>query len=146
MIRIARVPEPDELARARRRQLARAVLARRGGQRPGFDEYNLASVRHGLYEAQHAKCPYCERAIGRAGTPIEHFRPRQGADRGDPFTGRHDVKADRYWWLAWSWNNLLLSCATCHSATFKGNWFPLEPGSPEIEIPDGGPPGQPPVL
>lgn len=137
MIRIDRGPEPAELAKARRQRLARAVLARRIGKKIEMEGYNLSSVRHRLHKAQHAKCVYCERSIGKAGQPIEHFRPKQEADRGNPFTGEHAIREDRYWWLAWSWNNLLLSCSTCNSPMFKGNWFPLEPGSPELVVPDG---------
>lgn len=137
MIRIDRGPEPEELGKARRQKLARAVLARRGGKRIEIDDYNRPTVRESLYEAQHAKCIYCERQIGKAGSSIEHFRPKRGADRGNPFTGEHAIHEDRYWWLTWSWNNLFLSCNTCNSRTFKGNWFPLEPGSPELVVPDG---------
>lgn len=75
--------------------------------------------------------------MGKRGPPIEHFRPKQGADRGDPFTRTHLIDRDRYWWLAWNWNNLLLGCSTCNSSSFKGNWFPLAPGSLEIQVPDG---------
>lgn len=138
MIRIDRGPEPAELPRARARGLARAVLARRTGKRPDIEGYNLPAVRGRLYERQHSKCVYCERSIGRNGSPIEHFRPKMGADRGDPFPGGGRlIRADRYWWLAWSWSNLFLSCDTCNSATFKGVRFPLKPGSPELDVPDG---------
>jgi len=137
MIRFVRGAEPAELSRERRKRLARAVLARRSGKTFAVEGYNLPRARKDLYEAQHAKCAYCERPIGKAGPPIEHFRPTGGADRGDPFARTHSVAQDRYWWLAWTWNNLLLSCTTCNSPAFKGNWFPLEPGSPELLIPDG---------
>ena len=137
MIRIDRGTEPAELPPVRMRRLARAVLARRSHQEIEFVDYNLASVRTRLYQGQHSKCAYCERPIGRDGLPIEHFRPSQGADRGDPFTKQHRLDKDRYWWLAWSWSNLLLGCPTCNSAAFKGNWFPLVQGSPEVQIPNG---------
>ena len=137
MIQVDRGPEPADLPPVRARRLARAVLARRDGKEIEFKDYNSPGVRERLYERQYSKCAYCERQIGKNGPPIEHFRPRQSADRGDPFTKTHQVDKDRYWWLAWSWNNLLLGCSTCNSAAFKGNWFPLVPGSPEVPIPDG---------
>jgi hypothetical protein len=138
MIRIDRGPEPPELPRARVRGLARAVLARRSGKEPDLEGYNLPEVRRLLDECQHDKCAYCECAYnGAAGHPMEHFRPRRGADRGDPHIGKTLVDRDRYWWLTWSWNNLFLACPTCNSAGFKGNRFPLVPGSRELPIPDG---------
>lgn len=143
MIRIDRGLEPPALRVARRRGLARLVLARRRSAgvspRPRLqvDGYNITDVRNVLYEVQYAKCAYCERPIGRAGSPLEHFRPKAEADLADPLKGGHEVDVERYWWLAWSWNNLALACATCNSATFKGNWFPLEPGSPRVAVPDG---------
>src|SRR5579872_6093035 len=137
MIRIERGPEPIELPPARARGLARAVLARRRGDQLVTDGYNLPALRDGLYHAQRAKCVYCERQLGKAGSPIEHFRPKGGADRGDPLAGEHAIDADHYWWLAWSWNNLVLACPTCNSASFKANRFPLEPGSSVLPVPDG---------
>jgi hypothetical protein len=82
MIRIERGPEPSALETARRRGLARVVLARRRRSRdpalprPHIDGYDAPGVREQLYAVQHAKCVYCERPIGRAGQPIEHFHPK----------------------------------------------------------------------
>lgn len=65
-----------------------------------------ASARRPLYTAQHRKCCYCERAVEEAHQDVEHFRPKSV-----------------YWWLAWTWNNLLFVCKTCNE--HKGDSFPL---------------------
>lgn len=64
------------------------------------------SARRSLYLAQHRKCCYCERAVEEAHQDVEHFRPKAV-----------------YWWLAWSWGNLLFACKTCNE--HKGDSFPL---------------------
>ena len=97
MIRLDRGAEPSELPSVRARALARAVLARRRDAEFVTDGYGLPAVRTQLYEAQHGKCAYCERAIGEAGQPIEHFRPKRGADRADPFTDECHRDQQRYW-------------------------------------------------
>lgn len=89
----------------------------------------------------HGKCAYCESLIA-ANQPgdIEHFRPRGKVtnmenkpimvDKGnglEPHPG--------YYWLAYDWQNLLLSCRDCNSISKskstgkligKGNRFPVK--------------------
>lgn len=124
MIRIARTGEPGELRVARRRRLAHAALAAAEGSPIPFKDYDCA--RDPLYEAQGRKCAYCERQQGLAGQPVEHFRPKNGVDGGGP---RH------YYWLAWTWENLLFACTTCNSQAVKGNRFPLTPDSAPLPEP-----------
>ena len=31
-----------------------------------------------------------------------------------------------YWWLTWTWENLLFACARCNDQGHKGNYFPLK--------------------
>ena len=88
-----------------------------------------------LYDRQHKKCAYCERKPGYDGQPVEHFRPKKYAERalpGDP----SDRDDDRYWWLAWTWENLYFACHTCNGRANKGNRFPLAPGSAILPLPD----------
>lgn len=137
MIRIWRGAEPAELAKARRKYLARACLAwargavarsvRNGSVQPAqqetieHDGYDVA--RQPLYDAQHKKCAYCERQEGLRNQPVEHFRPKAGAERvaseASPIDGNH------YFWLAWSWENLFFACWSCNGKATKGNKFPL---------------------
>jgi uncharacterized protein (TIGR02646 family) len=55
-------------------------------------------------------CAYCGDQIGRVGEDVEHFRPK-----------------DKYWFLAYSFDNYVSSCRPCNSKR-KGNRFELEPG------------------
>ena len=73
-------------------------------------------------EAQHDKCAYCE-TNAQAGQwgDIEHFRPKS-----------------RYPWLAYSWENWLLSCLICNRSFKQADFpveeeLPLEPGVEDLE-------------
>ncbi len=72
------------------------------------DRYRVASVQKILQNIYHLKCAYCEKKLLDASKPIEHYRPKRGG----------------YYWLAYSWDNLLLSCTECNTA--KGNKFPVK--------------------
>ncbi|MFK5975248.1 MAG: TIGR02646 family protein [Sulfurovum sp.] len=52
----------------------------------------------------HFKCAYCEKDIKDEDKHIEHYRPKS-----------------RYYWLAYSWDNLLFSCGQCNRP--KGRKF-----------------------
>ena len=83
--------------------------------------YGHASVRNTLLEAQHRKCCYCESKF-RANYPgaVVHFRPK-GAVQQERSQER---EYPGYYWLAYVWENLLVSCFWCNS-TYKGALFPL---------------------
>lgn len=133
MIRVARGEEPAKLREKRYVYLARAKLAVSEGKAPICTE-GYSDARDLLHDAQGAKCAYCEMQIGKGSLPVEHFRPKAKAIR-------HDGSADGgYWWLAWTWHNLLFSCATCNGSNHKGNHFGLEPGCQALSI-DAQPPG-----
>lgn len=110
MIPLVRGEEPDALRRARWWRLARARYAATHGLPVEFVGYNVAGV---LWERQDGKCAYCEASLRSASNqPTEHFRPKSP-----------------YWWLAWSWENLSLSCTICNDAAHKGAKFPLAAGA-----------------
>jgi len=66
--------------------------------------YKSKLVQDKLSEIYHLKCVYCERDISDDDKHIEHYRPKS-----------------RYYWLAYSWDNLLLCCSRCNKA--KGDKF-----------------------
>ncbi len=66
--------------------------------------YKVGSVQKKLNEIYHLKCAYCEQKLLDSPKHIEHYRPK-----------------DTYFWLAYSWDNLLLSCGSCNST--KGKRF-----------------------
>jgi uncharacterized protein (TIGR02646 family) len=83
--------------------------------------YAARSVKSALIKAQHKKCCFCEsRIMHIAYGDVEHFRPKGGfrQERGEPLT------QPGYFWLAYEWSNLFLSCSLCNQR-YKKNVFPL---------------------
>lgn len=83
--------------------------------------YNAKSVKNALLKTQHKKCCYCEsKFLPTSYGAVEHFRPkgavRQKQGQSQQYPG--------YYWLAYDWDNLLVSCEQCNSS-HKGNLFPL---------------------
>ncbi len=81
------------------------------GARTGFgfksSIYRHQEVLAALVESHHGKCCFCEQYVQEDGD-VEHFRPKA-----------------HYYWLAYEWSNLVLSCSPCNSR-HKRNLFPLE--------------------
>lgn len=82
--------------------------------------YAHESVKEALIKAQHQKCCFCERIIGKNGD-VEHFRPKGAYQQA---LGE-SLKYPAYYWLAYKWENLYLSCPSCNSR-HKKNLFPLQ--------------------
>ena len=68
--------------------------------------YKVGSVQKKLNGIYNLKCAYCEKKLLDSPKHIEHYRPKK-----------------IYYWLAYSWDNLLLSCGECNSA--KSDKFPI---------------------
>ncbi len=84
--------------------------------------YGAKSVKNKLIAAQHRKCCFCESRITHVSYgDVEHFRPKGGYSQD---TDDH-LHRPGYYWLAYDWNNLFLSCQLCNQR-FKKNLFPLE--------------------
>lgn len=133
MIRISRPSAPKALVdeEAVRLLAARAIVTARPLTGDDFDGYRVVAAD--LWKLQHHKCCYCERPQGCRWEDVEHFRPKAQAQRGPGFS------TDGYWWLAWTWGNLLYACPLCNR-THKGAKFPLAVGSVPL-IPEQVPPG-----
>lgn len=85
------------------------------------DIYGAKSVKNALIKAQFDKCCFCESKITHVYYgDVEHFRPKGGfrQQSSDPLV------QPGYYWLAYAWTNLFLSCALCNQR-YKGNLFPL---------------------
>ena len=79
-----------------------------------FDDcYKHDEIKAHLKSIYHGKCAYCETLVEQL--HVEHFRPKRGG----------------YYWLAYSWDNLLLACPTCN--TSKKNGFPIKNTKVEFE-------------
>lgn len=133
MIRIDRGTPSPELRSALSARLEKAVAARAARRDIVFDGHD--DVKELLYEQQQGKCAYCERLAGFEGQPVEHFRPKAVAWRGDPWRGKKKIDRARYWWLAWRYSNLLFACVTCNCPNRKSNWFPLKPRTRPLVVP-----------
>ena len=84
--------------------------------------YGDGAVKSALTAAQHDKCCFCEAKITHISFgDVEHFRPKKG------FRQRPESPLGRpgYYWLAYDWKNLFLSCQLCNQR-HKGNLFPLQ--------------------
>ncbi len=81
--------------------------------------YGHKTVKKALIEAQYGKCCFCERKTGEDGD-VEHFRPKAGCRQrsSDP------LLRPGYYWLAYDWENLFLSCSACNQR-HKRSLFPL---------------------
>lgn len=128
MIRVQRGSEPAALKVARKWRLAaaRTEHATTGRVRAQTLTGYKNAAAGALHVAQHGKCAWCEEQIRLGGAHVEHYRPKTGAwrhSRGEV----PQVDPHCYWWLAWTWENLLLSCGTCNDPAHKGNYFPLDP-------------------
>lgn len=125
MIRVRRPAEPPPILLKRGVELRDECCRAAEGGAIDFEfdgaVYGHKSVKHALAEAQHGKCCYCESKITPAGFgDVEHFRPKKAVrqSRAAP-----ELKPG-YYWLAYSWSNLLLSCERCNQR-HKGSLFPL---------------------
>jgi uncharacterized protein (TIGR02646 family) len=93
-----------------------------GDKKFPFDSkiYADPNVKQALIEAQHSKCCFCEFLIGTDGD-VEHFRPKQAYKQKI----RQSLQRPGYYWLAYEWDNLYLSCSSCNQR-HKQNLFPLQ--------------------
>jgi hypothetical protein len=68
-----------------------------------------------LSELFHDKCAYCE-GNHASGYPahVEHYRPKLLVTEG-----RLSIDHPGYFWLAYEWENLLLSCAHCNGSHYS---------------------------
>jgi uncharacterized protein (TIGR02646 family) len=66
------------------------------------------------------KCSFCESHVDPAAVGVlDHFRPKW-ATRGL----KGEFSLDHYWWLAYDWTNLYLTCPDCNK--HRGPRFPVE--------------------
>lgn len=156
MIRIYVGDEPATLVEARERYLTAAVLSQ--PKKRDLVGYTVATGR--LEELHWGRCAYCEIWMRDSSGQIDHYRPKGEAfdidwsETANALSAPHDETdddrdrfgkglppADRkrviwtrgtrgYWWLTWTWENLLWACGGCNSAHNKGTRFPLRRSSP----------------
>lgn len=101
-------------SRMRYNKAIRKVIIAGGWISTASKLYSAKSVKKLLHTIYNGKCAYCEQIPIGGPLQVEHFRPKDGIN-GSSHSG--------YYWLAYEWSNLLLSCENCN--TTKGNHFPL---------------------
>ena len=83
--------------------------------------YAHEQVKQTLRDGQHRKCAYCETKNPRSHDVVEHYRPKMGWRQRRERT----LQVPQYFWLAYSWENLLFACDLCNDGGHKQNLFPL---------------------
>lgn len=82
--------------------------------------YGHKDVKDALIKVQDYKCCFCESKIGHISHgDVEHFRPKAGWVQDN-----EAINKPGYYWLAYEWDNLMLSCEICNQR-HKKNLFPL---------------------
>jgi uncharacterized protein (TIGR02646 family) len=123
MIRIKRTDIPQSL-QSMKVQKSKKIIQEiiESGKKPKSTEFEAhwgaKDVRLMLWNMQHGKCCYCERKRDRnRESDVEHFRPKAEIS---------EIHKDEpgYWWLAYEWSNLFLSCKICNQE-HKKNQFPV---------------------
>lgn len=126
MIRIRKPGVAPQILRERGVALTAELCSKvDSGERPSFgrdarDVYGAAEVKQTLCTAQHDKCCFCESKLGHSQFgDVEHFRPKASAQQSPD-----DEPTMGYYWLAYAWENLYLSCEVCNRR-HKRSFFPL---------------------
>lgn len=144
MIRVTKPACPAYLTRVAAATTKQLVASHASGKPAKADagKYGHKQVRDPLSAAQHGKCCYCEVRIPKpyAHEHVEHFRPK-GSCRQD----RSSAPIKGYYWLAYDWANLYLSCFHCNS-TYKSDLFPLADEARRAKGPGGSLAGEQPLL
>ncbi len=133
MIRIDRGLEPPELVDVQKQELERVRTIGKPTSDDIGSKYRTFATH--IREAQKSKCCYCEVHVQTRYNDVEHFRPKARADRRPGSPARHG-----YWWLAWTWSNLLFACPGCNRSG-KNDRFPLDRESVAL-VPEEEPPGR----
>ena len=81
---------------------------------------NIGSLKWTLKQIYHEKCAFCESYLKNEVGDIEHFRPK---NRNENRVKKCDNYYS-YYWLAFSWDNLLPACSKCNGK--KSNCFDID--------------------
>jgi hypothetical protein len=101
-IPLSLITSNDQLTHIRRLE----IIAKKKyiNERPYNDRYKTDDIRDKLKQLYNNKCVFCEQKVEQYN--VEHFRPK-----------------NIYYWLAYSWDNLLLACDNCN--IYKGKKFEI---------------------
>ncbi len=108
---------PSELIDSKWDNLKSALLIEGGNHEVKSACYRDTTI-DGLIESYNNKCAICERNRGTE-LQVDHYRPKKPRLRGD-----HRYRQSGYFWLAYTWANLIPLCSKCNQK--KSNKFPLK--------------------
>jgi uncharacterized protein (TIGR02646 family) len=125
MIFIQRTNEPEVLkTTGQAEQLALCAQFEQGNYDFDFKSsiYGHNAVKTVLRTMQHDKCCFCEAKITHISYgDVEHYRPKGGHQQNES----DKLTKPGYYWLAYTWSNLLFCCSLCNQQ-HKKNLFPLK--------------------
>lgn len=122
--------------KAERARIARIVKKGKQLDEHAFKPKRWNAHKHILARAQENKCAYCESPVSaKSNGVIDHYRPKicvqalEGGDRDDtqgkpPARKEKGPREQGYPWLAYTWNNFLLTCHDCNEV-WKQSQFPI---------------------
>ncbi|WP_413585633.1 AAA family ATPase [Bdellovibrio sp. HCB274] len=127
MIRVIRGSEPEYLSSKYVRSVKESAKKFHSSSRNSQIRWKVDTtvfryfeVFDGLQRQFNGKCAYCESFLGiNSPATVDHFRPIRGS-----LGLNGDFSSEHYWWYAYEWKNLYLSCALCSQT--KGNRFPVD--------------------
>jgi len=124
MNKIEKNSQVPDILLTRGEQLKRELIEQADREESKFSFYSEvyahSTVKECLELDQYNKCAYCERYRNGDFGDVEHFRPKNGYQQ----SSKTPINKPGYYWLAYDWDNMLLSCSECNRV-FKKNLFPL---------------------
>ena len=137
MLKFKRPQKPGDFDTKSKTQLDKIKAQINANKKPEFNDGFWGNYKHLFMEAQSRRCGYCEVIITTDYGDMEHYRPKSvvnqlsqaGAEVDNLNTTKGRVfgkLCDRgYWWLAYDWDNYLLSCKICNQR-WKEALFPIK--------------------
>lgn len=136
MLNLKRPRRPNGMKQRSKAQLQALGLPNTNGW-PDFKDTFWQNLKPHFMKAQHQKCGYCEVQVSAHGD-VEHYRPKSEVQElvaeGTELANSRKLRGRKipaitekgYWWLAYEWENYLLSCAICNQK-YKSALFPVAP-------------------
>ncbi|MBL6448416.1 hypothetical protein JMN32_19035 [Fulvivirga sp. 29W222] len=140
MLKFTRPDAPNGFENKSKQKLDQYKEAKDRGDDPDFNDSFWGEYKGNLFYAQNNKCGYCEKKITESYGDVEHYRPKSTVEVlpddkekwGKEQEPKNNVKGrifengceKGYWWLAYSWDNYLLSCSICNQP-WKRALFPI---------------------
>lgn len=101
-------------------------------------QYVWTEIKSQIILATYNKCWFSEGTSDVSQFHIEHFRPKKMVEKLPTkyacLEQRAASEPNSYWWLTFNYKNFRICGQIINS--YKGNYFPLRPGSPTCDLPN----------